>query len=219
MKLLKVLFLVVLVSSTILAIARAENIPPEYPFGLKWGMTLEEVKPLCGELISTMTRERPTYGKDTTKKLTSVMVKSLKKTIWLGESEFVHFIFDSEHGLEEIDWRSAPIRNYRFDEAKKKYNELLDILTNSYGEAPAVKRFSGYDSFDDKNKLFDCSPKQGTLCGGVENIWADEKYGAAVVSLSTHKGGISYISLHYHSVESPVAGHLLREVEKSKTKR
>ncbi|MCK4993547.1 MAG: hypothetical protein KAS13_00695 [Candidatus Omnitrophica bacterium] len=219
MKLLRVLFLVALVSTAILTIARAENIPPEYPFGLKWGMTVEEVKPLCGKLISIMTRERPTYGKDTTKKLTSVMVKNLKKTIGIGKSEFVHFIFDSEHGLEEINWRGAPTGNYRFKEAKEKYNKLLYILTNTYGEAPAVKRFSGYDSFDDKNKLFDCSPKIGTLCGGVDNIWADKKYGVAVVSLSTHKGGILYISLHYNSLESPVAEHLLREVERSKTKR
>lgn len=219
MKLLKVLFLSVLVSSTILTIAEAENIPPEYPFGLRWGMTLEEVKPLCGELISTMTRERPTYEKDTTSKVTLVMVKSLKKTIGLGESEFVHFIFDHEHGLEEIDWRSTPIENYQFDEAKKKYNELLDLLTSNYGEPPTVKRFSGYDSFDDKSKLFDCSPKIGTLCGSVDNIWAEEKYGAAVVSLGTYRSGISYISLHYYSLDSPVSGHLLGEVEQAKTKR
>jgi hypothetical protein len=127
----------------------------EAPFGLTWGASVEEVKPL-GVDLREYKEESNAYGE-------SYLASKLPKAISGQQSTYLSF------GLNNKLWRivvaSTPFENDPYGlAAKARYEELSNVLTEKYGKGSTVEQLGeGYYS-EPKNFVYGI--KQG------ESRWA-----------------------------------------------
>ena len=122
------------------------------PFGLKMGMTLDEITEQC--------EEEPSYLENDI-----YIISPVKKHPLF---EYYGVYVDEKEGLYEVRAISYPIKSNKFgEEIKKAFSNIKDRITKTYGRPKVTDRYeNSEDSYHKKDEYWFYSLREGSrkLC-------------------------------------------------------
>jgi len=167
--------------------ANVDKATPKYisdaPFGLKWGMSSEDLK-ANGVKIEY---------KDSKNTTTRYLATNLPKT--MNNTDVLSLYIDSKHGLVKITWFSTDITDDAYgNKGKIKYTELKELLTNKYGSSKKEYEYIGRSLYKESDEFYQCLNYSG--CGMFATVFEDEK-SAIVLKIDGTSRGVGYIEIVY----------------------
>jgi len=188
----KQLFLIstLLVSTTSVAETTA-------PFGLTWGMSVEESRELGVILTSFPSKHMP--------EVDQYKVDELPKD--LSNADFYFLDFDDEYGLQRITMASDRIYNDVYgDEGKKAYLSLRKSLEEKYGEPSPSYEMIGLALWKEADEFYQCLNYEG--CGYWRSFFSVEDSRERIIfELKGVGRGEGYLLLDYQGPMWPVVLH------------
>ena len=167
--------------------ALSQKVVDNCPFGLEWGMTVQDAKDLGVEMQKSGAEGR----------LTIYSAESLPKNLSIAESYAL--VFDSQFSLIKIKMVSNNIENDPYGtEGKEKYSDLKHILVTKYGppEEGMSVELIGLALYDESDEFYQCLAYSG--CGYWMAGFTDKTSGMIVgLQLKGLSRGKGYIVLSY----------------------
>ena len=153
------------------------------PFGLKWGVGVEDLRKQGIELQKDSAEGR----------LEIFSAKSLPKNLSIAES--YSLVFDQEFGLQKILMLSEDITDDAFgSEGKEMYDDIKSKLKNKYGEPTKNFEIVGLRLYDESDEFYQCLSYDG--CGAWVSAFEDKEQVIAV-QIKGMRRGHGYITLTY----------------------
>ena len=172
------------------------------PFGLKWGVSVDDLRNQGIEL-----QKGPAKGR-----VEIFTAKSLPKNLSMAES--YGLVFDQEFGLQKIGMLSEDITDDAFgSKGKEMYDDIKSKLKNKYGEPTKNSEIVGLRRYDESDEFYQCLSYDG--CGMWYSFFED-KGQMIFVEIQGMRRGHGLIRLSY---DGPKWGesHDARKAESSKS--
>ena len=172
------------------------------PFGLKWGVGVDDLRNQGIELQKKRAEGR----------LEIFSAKSLPKNLSIAEYYILYF--DQEFGLQKIVMFSEDITDDAFgSKGKEIYDDIKSKLKNKYGK-PASTEIMGLYLFDEPDEFYQCLSYDG--CGIWASFFAVDKEQIVAVEIEGTRRGHGFIKLAYEGSKWSESVHARRaELSKS----
>ena len=162
------------------------------PFGLKWGVSVDDLRNQGIELQKESAKGR----------VEVFFAKSLPKNLSIAES--YGLAFDQEFGLQKIVMFSEDITDDAFGyKGKEMYDDIKSKLKNKYGEPTKNWEYMGRRLYDESDEFYQCLSYDG--CGSWASLFKDKEQ-EILVEIEGMRRGHGSISISY---EGPKWGESL----------
>ena len=153
------------------------------PFGLKWGVSVNDLRNQGIELQKGRAEGR----------LETFFAKSLPKNLSIAES--YGLAFDQEFGLQKISMVSEDITDDAFgSKGKEMYDDIKSKLKNKYGEPTENWEYVGLVLYDESDEFYQCLSYDG--CGSWASLFEDKEQ-VVLVEIEGIRRGHGFIKLSY----------------------
>ncbi len=161
------------------------------PFGLKWGMSLEEIKPLIGKITLNKVAGR----------LRTVLTTNVKDAY--ASTKVAYLIFDAKYGLIRVDWLSRYIIKDNDGSIGKKIIQIIKKdIESKHGKA-THSAYSINEKVRKKRGFYACIGDRANNCGNWSDSWyqkgKDTDFGSILLSINANKNNDGYILVTYNS--------------------
>lgn len=164
-------------------VTNADSFPE--PFGLKWGMTVDELDRYGFA---------PIQGFDT--KFNGMSSKSAPKP-WSKAETYLALTYNNR--LVKVAAFSVDITDDIYGaEGKEMYNQIKDRLIRKYGNPSTQNEYVGRDLYDEPDEFYQCLDRSG--CGAYISLF--KMFGGTIaIQLKGRRRGSGYLSIGYESPE------------------
>lgn len=180
--------------------AMAQNAEKEAPFGLKWGMSEEQLESE-GITLTEATREEG---------VVSYTTSELPRN--LSEIDFYQVFFSEKRGLQKITVLGETIKNdARGSKGKETFDYYVDIVSDRYGQPTQEIDYIGIKLYKDPDEFYQCLAYDG--CGLWATLWEERKGVNSMVQVKGISRGEGFVTIH---IEGPKWKTVLKDVEDKK---
>lgn len=170
------------------------------PFGLKWGMTEDELKQ--NGFVAIEKYDGWFNGMSS---------KSTPKP-WSKAETYLALTYNNR--LVKVAAISVDITDDIYGlEGMVMYNEIKDRLAKKYGNPSTEQEFIGRDLYDDADEFYQCLKRSG--CGAYLSLFKFSG-GTIAIQLKGKRRGSGYLSIGYESPDFLIAKEQIRQ-ESSKS--
>ena len=164
------------------------------PFGLKWGMHVNDLSSLGIKVASTSTSGN----------IVMVNVKELPNAF--PDTNTVNMLFDRQLGLVKVRWTSSALANDPTgSQGRSKYGEMKKTVVESRGNPSDETLVVGARLFDQEDEFYQCLAYEG--CGVWSALWEEKPSGGVLLSVEGLGPGQGYVQLDFESADwQKVAG-------------
>lgn len=174
----------------------AAAIPAEAqpPFGLKWGMHVNDLSSLGIKVASTSTSGN----------IVVVNVKELPNAF--PDTDAVNMLFDRQLGLVKVRWTSTAVTgDPNGSQGRSKYGEMKKTVVETRGNPSDETLVVGARLFDQEDEFYQCLTYEG--CGVWSALWEEKPSGGVLLSVEGLGPGQGYVQLDFESADwQKVAG-------------
>ena len=166
----------------------------EAPFGLKWGMHLNDLDGLGVQINSTSKNGN----------LTMVNAKTMAQAF--PDTATVNMLFDSQAGLVKVRWISTALSDDPDGtKGRVKYGELKKLMVQDRGNPTDETMVVGARLFDQEDEFYQCLAYDG--CGVWTSLWEQKPSGGVLLSIEGEGPGKGFVQVDYESADwQKVAG-------------
>lgn len=168
--------------------------PVEAPFGLKWGMHLNDLDGLGVKINSTSKSGN----------LTIVNAKTMAQAF--PDTATVNMLFDNQAGLVKVRWISAAVSDdLDGTKGRVKYGEMKKLVIQNRGNPSDETMVVGARLFDQEDEFYQCLSYDG--CGVWSSLWEQKPSGGVLLSIEGEGPGKGFVQVDYESADwQKVAG-------------
>ena len=153
------------------------------PFGLKWGVGVDDLRNHGIKLQKLAAEGR----------VEVFLAKSLPKNLSIAKLYAIYF--DQEFGLQKIAMFSEDITDDAFGyKGKEMYDDIKSKLKNKYGEPTKNSETVGLMLYDESDEFYQCLSYDG--CGVWFSLFKNKEQ-TIVVELEGKRRGHGYITIRY----------------------
>ena len=164
------------------------------PFGLKWGMHVNDLSSLGIKVASTSTSGN----------IVVVNVKELPNAF--PDTDAVNMLFDRQLGLVKVRWTSTAVASDpNGSQGRSKYVEMKKTVVETRGNPSDETLVVGARLFDQEDEFYQCLSYEG--CGVWSALWEEKPSGGVLLSVEGLGPGQGYVQLDFESADwQKVAG-------------
>lgn len=164
------------------------------PFGLKWGMHVNDLSSLGIKVASTSTSGN----------IVVVNVKELPNAF--PDTDAVNMLFDRQLGLVKVRWTSTAVAgDPNGSQGRSKYVEMKKTVVETRGNPSDETLVVGARLFDQEDEFYQCLTYEG--CGVWSALWEEKPSGGVLLSVEGLGPGQGYVQLDFESADwQKVAG-------------
>ncbi len=164
------------------------------PFGLKWGMHVNDLSSLGIKVASTSTSGN----------IVVVNVKELPNAF--PDTNAVNMLFDRQLGLVKVRWTSTAVAgDPTGSQGRSKYFEMKKTVVETRGNPSDETLVVGARLFDQEDEFYQCLAYEG--CGVWSALWEEKPSGGVLLSVEGLGPGQGYVQLDFESADwQKVAG-------------
>jgi hypothetical protein len=175
--------------------------PTAPPFGLKWGMPLNQLSALGVKVKAT----------SKTGDLTIVTAEKVPDAY--PDTKVVSLLFDRHLGLVKVRWASTDIEDDPTGtQGRSKYSEMKKLVSESRGTPSDETLVVGARLFDQEDEFYQCLGYEG--CGVWSALWDQKPSGGVLLSIEGMGTGKGFVQVDYESADwQQAAGQTARQAK------
>lgn len=168
----------------------------EAPFGLRWGMSTEQVKTLVGKYSQAEPRaDRPG--------ISIIHFGAAPKTP--ARTALITALFSADVGLVKLVWQSEEIDNDVYGiKGKSFYSQIKNIIKEKYTSGDSKEtEIVGVKLYNEADEFYQCLKYAG--CGAWSLFRRPDSGGIIAVQLRGVRRGVGYVAVSYESPQFSAA--------------